>query len=228
MKITTQAQLDAAPKGVWHDLGPGYFEVRGGMKVDARSGSTVHALSGSTVFARSGSTVHALNGSTVKEWNGSEWVERGAKVETASFANTVCRDDIPYLLAEVKRLTTERDDALLDVVRMRDTQKDMGSVDDAVRAIVRRYPDDPYAGYLTERLKDVLENAEVKRLRGVVEAVEGLADALGVSRICPDTSIKRDLLAILNTGLEGDGEATSVFTAMGLDEPEFPTIKGVE
>jgi len=71
MNITTQAELDAAPKGEWHELGPGYFEVREGMKVDARSGSTVDAYSGSTVHAYSGSTVHAWDGSTVDARSGS-------------------------------------------------------------------------------------------------------------------------------------------------------------
>ena len=74
MNITTQAELDAAPKGEWHDLGPGRFI--------ARNGSTVDAYEGSTVYARSGSTVYAWDGSTVYDWNGNEWVERGAKEET--------------------------------------------------------------------------------------------------------------------------------------------------
>lgn len=119
------------------------------------------------------------------------------------------REDVPYLLAEVKRLTTERDDALLDVARMRDTQKDMGSVDDAVKAILLRYPDDPYAGYLTDRLKDALESAEVKRLRDVVEAARIVLEQGNVliERYGWDGSVEEavvDGLAILDTGLEGD------------------------
>lgn len=69
MKITTQAQLDAARKGEWHDLGPGGFVVREGMKVYAESGSTV------------------------RDWNGSEWVERGAKAETVETVIEWRRDD---------------------------------------------------------------------------------------------------------------------------------------
>ena len=67
------------------------------------------------------------------------------------------RADVSYLLDLVDSLTAERDAALHDTARVRDTQKDMGSLDDAVAAILRRYPDDPYADYLTSRLEDAVQ-----------------------------------------------------------------------
>ncbi len=86
------------------------------------------------------------------------------------------RQDLPYLLDLVDSLTAEREAALLDVAQMRDTQKDMGSLDDAVAAIHRRYPDDPYAEYLTSRLEDAVQprKAELMALRAIVEEARAL------------------------------------------------------
>ena len=51
-----------------------------------------------------------------------------------------------------------------------------------------------------------------------------LRDSLGENGE-PLSDIHNLLAAALNTGLEGDGEVTGVFTAMGLDEPKFPTMR---
>ena len=93
MKITTQAELDAAPRGEWHDLEKGAFVVREGQKVHAYSGplvfaysgSKVNAYSGSKVWASSGSVVFAYSGSLVFARSGSEvWAYSGSKVNAYS------------------------------------------------------------------------------------------------------------------------------------------------
>lgn len=83
------------------------------------------------------------------------------------------------LRAQLAQRDAELAAALLDVERMRDTQKDMGSLDDAVAAILRRYPDDPYVDYLTSRLEDSVKPraTELAALRALARDVIDSQDA---------------------------------------------------
>ena len=79
-----------------------------------------------------------------------------------------------HKMAELK--DAEIEELRLDAERMRDTQKDFGSLDDVLRAITRRYPDDPYASYLTARLITGINR------QAVSEAVERIVEALAGAR----------------------------------------------
>ena len=118
-----------------------------------------------------------MDAERIAEWDEgmvSFWLDGQTKVNNVDIAR---RDALALAVmahaqhAEVARLTAERDAALLDVARMKDTQKDMGSLDDVLTAIMRRYPDDPYADYLMARLSEAVEprGAELSRLRAVIE-----------------------------------------------------------
>ena len=83
---------------------------------------------------------------------------------------------------ELNRLTAENAELRLDAERMRDTQKDFGSLDDVLRAITRRYPDDPYASYLTDRLINGIDRAErVQEREAIVTALLSYRSACSVS-----------------------------------------------
>ena len=92
------------------------------------------------------------------------------------------RKYIPDLLAEVARLGADRDAALLDVARMKDTQKDMGSLDDVLAAIMRNLPEDePPTTVLVEmsvelaKLVMVCNHYTLTLVKGDWEALAGAA-----------------------------------------------------
>jgi len=102
-------------------------------------------------------------------------IEDDGSVHAALYAGDCVECDSP-LPCDVHRMAELKDAEIaelrLDAERMRDTQKDFGSLDDVLRAITRRYPDDPYASYLTDRLINGINR------RAVSEAVERIVEAL--------------------------------------------------
>lgn len=128
----------------------------------------------------------------INEWNEElvemfeAWVvlraSEGANVDDLRYIVTIARAQHQAandLRAQLAQRDAELAAALLDVERMRDTQKDMGSLDDAVAAILRRYPDDPYADYLTSRLEDSVKPraTELAALRALARDVIDSQDA---------------------------------------------------
>lgn len=112
------------------------------------------------------------------------------------------------LRAQLAQRDAELAAALLDVERMRDTQKDMGSLDDAVAAILRRYPDDPYADYLTSRLEDSVK-PRATELAALRTAVEEARDYLNQARLSATYKEFNDAVLvaedILGRGVKGSG-----------------------
>lgn len=62
-------------------------------------------------------------------------------------------DDLRCAACRLASARAELVEARLEVTRMLDSQRDMGSLEDVLAAIHVRYPDDPYAQYLTDRLE---------------------------------------------------------------------------
>ena len=146
----------------------------------------------------------------INEWNEElvemfeAWVvlraSEGANVDDLRYIVTIARAQHQAandLRAQLAQRDAELAAALLDVARMRDTQKDMGSLDDAVAAILRRYPDDPYADYLTSRLEDSVKPraAELVALREKVAEWEafGKFAMAGDARSFLETILPADL-----------------------------------